>query len=359
LSEFRSRRSAIPDTIYGKPESSGSDTVLFINAVIILGFLRLFGEYIGLEKMMIAVGVAAICFVLFGIYIVIATFLLKRACGYRFIDMTFEKGFFGTFVMKPPDELLDNSTLKILFLGEILLSFIPAVISVVFLFLSQNLYYIVAAFVMCDFGFLFCFKKDGNLTKFGRYKLLQNDYTSADIIARTILIAYKRGEGERLRDMPKMMFIAPNIVNDMYDFRQLVFAYSYALETNDYDRAIKLTAMVTSVSPKTTVGITELHCVTADRLLALILGGAPETEIKKLYADNRIWLLETYSNNSLNIRVQTTLYAYMKLVLREKAAGEAQKSVTDRFWEFAEMCGDSCLVGAYAEKLLEIENKSK
>jgi hypothetical protein len=359
LSAFRQGDNNGLDVIYDNNRNDGNTTVLVVNALIIYGFLRFFGEYFDFDVIAKGVGVALICFVIFSVYIVVATLILKSVCGWKFIDFTFEKGIFPTFEMKPPDDPMDFNTLKLLFSGEVLLSFIPAAISFVLLFLSANLYFIVAIIAMCDFAFFFCFKKDGNLTKFGRNKLLSKDATAADIIARTILIGYNRKSGMRFRDMPKILFIAPNKVTDMYDFRQLVFAYSFALEAGDYKRVIKLTDLVSGRTAKTAAGITELHFITADRLLAMILGDSPEAEIKKLYAENRNWLLETYSDNILNVRCQTTLYAYLKLVLRERAAEEAQKSISERFWEYAEKCGDSCLVNAYAEKLLEIENKSK
>jgi hypothetical protein len=358
MSYFR-RPGDVPDFQKGAVVSSGNETVLIINAGIILLIFRIFGEYIGFERALKAAVIIAACFLIFSVYTIISSILLQKICGFSYVDFEIEKGLFPTFVMKPPADPMSFGTLCTLFLGEILLAFAPAVISIVLIFSLGNLWFGVAVFAMVNFGIMFCLKIDGNLNRFGRFRLLSRDYTSADIIGRTILIGYNYKQGERLRDMDKLLFIAPNKPDNMYDYRQMINAYSYALETGDYTRVITLTEMLSGELPRGIAGITERHNIAADRLLAMILSEAPLSDIKKFYADNRSWLLETYSDNPLNIRVQTVLYAYIKITLAGRADKSAADAASERFWQFAEYVKMPNLVSCYAEKLLEIENKSR
>jgi hypothetical protein len=358
MSRFR-RSGEVPDFQKEALATSGNEAALIANAVGILVVLYFLSEFIGFERAVKAAVIAAVCFVVFSVYTIVSSVILQKICGWSYADFEIEKSFFPTLIMKPPADPMSYGTLYLLFLGEILLSFIPAALCIALIFSTGDLWFIIAAIAMVNWAVLFCCKIDGNLNRFGRFRLLAGDYTAADIIGRAILIGYKYKQGERLRDMDKLLFIAPNKPDSMYDYRQMVFAYSYALETTDYKRAIMLTEMLSGEIPRGISGITERHCITADKLLALILSDAPIADIKKLYADNRSWLLETYSDNALNIRVQTVLYAYIKIILGQKADKSASDAAHERFWQSAERVNMPNLVSCYAEKLLEIENISK
>jgi hypothetical protein len=353
------RPGEVPELENQSITSNGNEARLISNAVVIFIVLYFFGRAIGFERAIIAAVIAAVCFVIFNVYTIISSFIIKKFCRYSYVDFEIEKGVFPTFIMKPPPDPMSYSALYTLFLGEILLSFVPAIISIVLMFSTLNLWFGVAVAAMINWALMFCFKVEGNLNRFGRFGLLARDYTSADIIGRTILIAYKLKEGERYRDMDRLLFIAPNKPVNMYDYRQTVYAYSYALETGDYKRVLILTDLLSGELPKGIAGISERHCITADRLLAMILSDAPTADIKKLYADNRNWLLETYSNQPLNLRCQTVLFAYIKIVLGEKADKKAAEAASERFWDYSERCKERNLINTYAEKLLEIENKCK
>jgi hypothetical protein len=339
--------------------SNGNEARLISNAVVIFIVLYFFGRFVGFERAIIAAVIAAVCFVIFNIYTIISSVVLQKFCRFTYVDFEIEKSVFPRFIMKPPPDPMSYSALYTLFLGEILLSFVPAVISIVLLFTTFNLWFAVAAAAMINWALQFCFKVEGNLSRFGRFKILARDYTSADIIGRTILIGYKLRQGERCKDMDRLLFIAPNKPVNMYDYRQMVYAYSYSLETGDYKRVLILTDLLSGELPKGIAGITERHCITADRLLAMILSDAPIADIKKIYADNRTWLLENYSNQALNMRCQIVLFAYIKIILGEKADKAAAENASERFWNYSERCKERNLVSVYAEKLLEIENKSK
>jgi hypothetical protein len=358
MSRFR-RSGEVPDFQKEALAESGNEARLITNAVIILAALYFLSEAIGFERAVKAAVIAAVCFVIFSVYTVIASFFLKKICGFKYVAFEIEKGLFPTFVMKPPADPLSYGKLYMLFFGEILLSFVPAISAVVLIFSSGNFWFLIAAVAMVNWALLFCFKVEGNLNRFGRFRLLAGDYTAADTIGRVILIGYNYKKGERLRDMDKLLFIAPNKPDSMFDYKQMIYAYSYALETSDYKRVIMLTEMLSGKLPRGIAGITERHCITADKLLAMILSNAPIADIKKLYADNRSWLLETYSDNALNIRVQTVLYAYIKIILSGRADKAASDAANERFWQSSERVNMPNLVSCYAEKLLEIENRSR
>lgn len=337
----------------------GKDAVIGTNTLVIFGIIYLLGDYIPISWYLKVAGVALLCYVIFVIFAAAVCCTLQKTVGYSFGDPAINTGMFPTFVTKPPADLLNYDELRIMFYGEVIAAFVPFAAATALIFVLQNPWFIVAAVAMIDFAFLFCFTEDGNLTRFGRARLIRKDYAAADNIARSIAIGYHLAERERFSDMPKLLFVAPNEIIDMYDYRQSMYCYQRSMEVRNFKRAIILTERVIESQYfehlRGLALITERHAVLADRIISLMLSGDSENkeQARKLYYENSFWLTEIYSDNVLNMRCQTVQYGYARIIAKN---AEAQaKAASDRFWEATEGCNIAWMVSFYAGLQLEIE----
>jgi hypothetical protein len=349
----------IPDFMIRSRGQKGKDAVIGANSVVIIGIVYLLGDYIPISWYFKVAGVFLLSYVVFVLFMAAVCYILQRIVGYTRGDSSINTGMFPTFVTKPPADLLTYDELRIMFYGEIIAAFVPCVLSAALIFVLINPWFIVATIAMVDFAFLFCFTEDGNLTRFGRANLIRKDYAAADNIARSIAIGYHLMQRERFSDMPKLLFVAPNEIIDMYDYRQSVFCYLRSMEIRDFKRAIILTERVIKShyfeQLRGLALITERNAVLADQLISLMLVGDKESKKKasKLYWDNSYFITEWFSDNVVNMRYQTVQYGFAKLIA---VNSEAQaKNANDRFWEATEGCNIAWIVSFYAGLILEIE----
>jgi hypothetical protein len=331
-----------------------------VNSAIILGIIYGVAEAkISFTWALKTAAVSLLSYVVFIAIMACVVFLLQKLVGYTRGDSSISMGMFPTFTMQPPADLMTYDELRLMFYGEVFVSFVPCVAAAAMTFIFLNEWFITAAYALVNFALLFCFTEDGNLSRFGRMARIHNDYAAADNIARSIAIGYRLSQRERFSEMPKLLFVAPNEIIDMYDYRQSVFCYLRSMEIRDFKRAVILTERVIKShyfeQLRGLAFITERNAVVADRILSLILDGDPDNkeQARKLYYDNSFWLTEYFNDNVVNMRCQTVQYAYAKLIA---VNAEAQaKASAERFWEAAEGCNINWIVSFYAGLQLEIE----